>query len=135
MTIRSVFAGIGVALVLLAIVLGAMAIGSPLDQRARRLDQRRIGALQNLTGAVDEYWRTYNRLPQSIGELARDPRLTAPREDPVSGQEYSYRTLTERTYQLCADFDRQSGGLYDTRQWAHPSGKHCFDLEVPDRGR
>lgn len=135
MTIRTVFAGIGVALVLVAIVLGVVAIGSPVNQRAQRLDERRIGALQNLTGAVDEYWRTHNRLPQSIAELATDPRLTAPREDPVTGHEYTYRTLTERTYQLCADFDRQSSGLYGTRQWAHPSGKHCFDLEVPDRGR
>lgn len=135
MTIRTVFAAIGVALVLVAIVLGIMALGSPLDQRARRLDERRIGALQSLTGAVDEYWRIHNRLPQSIAELASDPRLTAPREDPVSGHEYAYRTLTERTYQLCADFDRQSSGLRDTRQWAHPSGKHCFDLQVQERGR
>ncbi|SRR6266581_2529984 len=132
---RTVVAGIGVAVVLLAIVIGLAVIGSPADERARRLDERRVRALQGLAGAVDEYWRVRGRLPQSIAELMRDPRVVTDTKDPVSGQEYVYRTVTDRTYQLCADFERQSVGVSDARLWTHPSGRHCFDLEVHERGR
>jgi type II secretory pathway pseudopilin PulG len=133
--LRTVVAGVGVAIVLLAIVIGLAVIGSPADERARRLDERRVRALQGLAGAVDEYWRVRGRLPQSIAELIRDPRVVTDTRDPVSGQEYVYRTVTDQTYQLCADFERQSVGMSDARLWAHRSGRHCFDLDVHERGR
>ena len=132
---RTVVAGIGVAVVLLAIVIGLAVVGSPADERARRLDERRVRALQSLAAAVDEYWRVRGRVPQSIAELMRDPRVIADTKDPVTGQEYVYRTVTDRTYQLCADFERQSAGASDARLWAHPSGSRCFDLEVDERRR
>jgi type II secretory pathway pseudopilin PulG len=133
--LRTVVAGVGVAIVLLAIVIGLAVIGSPADERARRLDERRVRALQGLAGAVDEYWRVRGRLPQSIAELIRDPRAVTDTRDPVSGQEYVYRTVTDRTYQLCADFERQSVGVSDATLWAHRPGRHCFDLDVHERGR
>ena len=83
---RTVVAGIGVAIVLLAIVIGLAVIGSPADERARRLDERRVRALQGLAGAVDEYWRVRGRVPQSIAELMRDPSplvRSTPRKGPA----------------------------------------------------
>ena len=84
---RTVVAGIGVAVVLLAIVIGLAVVGSPADERARRLDERRVRALQGFAGAVDEYWRVRGRVPQSIAELMRDPRVIADTKDPATGQE------------------------------------------------
>ena len=130
---RTVVAGIGVAVVLLAIVIGLAVIGSPADERARRLDERRVRALQGLAGAVDEYWRVRGSRPAV--DCGTDARSPSHRRHERSGQrtECVYRTVTDRTYQLCADFERQSAGVSDARLWAHPSGRHCFDLRARER--
>ena len=41
----------------------------------------------------------------------------------------------DRSYQLCADFARQSASEVRGALWVHPAGGHCFDLEVHERGR
>ena len=70
---RTVVAGIGVAVVLLAIVIGLAVIGSPADERARRLDERRVRALQGLAVPSMSIGAFAGRVPQSIAELMRDP--------------------------------------------------------------
>jgi len=135
MTARTVVAGVGIGLVVVAIALGVYAIGSPAEERARRVDERRIRALQGLTGIIDEYWRVQGRLPPSVAELMKDPRIVADTKDPVTGQEFPYRRVTDRTYQVCAEFARPGSGVSDRGSWAHPSGRHCFDLEVHERPR
>src|SRR6266852_3002505 len=102
MSPRHVVAGFGIVLVVVAIGVGVVVIGSPAEGRARRLDERRISALQILNSAINDYWRTHSRLPRSIAELSQEPRVVSEIKDPVTGQEYAYRTLTDRTYQLCA---------------------------------
>jgi hypothetical protein len=130
MTPRYIVAGAALALVLAAIVAGLVVIGSPSDERARRLDEQRVRALQSLTRSVDEYWRVRGRLPASLPELMQEPRFSAETRDPVTAQAYGYRALSPRTYQLCADFDRQSEEELDSPFWKHGSARHCFDVEV-----
>ena len=136
MAMRTVAGALGIAGVVAAIGLGLYAIGPPVDERARRLDERRVRALQALTRSIDEYWNVPRRLPESLAELKRDPRVASDTTDPVTGEEYEYRTVTERSYQLCAKFARQIGATaFEPPIWAHPAGRHCFDLEVHERGR
>jgi len=136
MTMRTIAAAVGIVAVVAAIALGLYAVGSPADERARRLDQRRVRALQGLAASIDEYWNTRGRLPESLAELTRDPRTAAETKDPVNGNEYRYRTMTERIYELCADFVQQSTVTADAPIiWVHPAGMHCFALEVHDRRR
>jgi hypothetical protein len=135
MATRTLAAGFGIGAVAAAIALGLYAIGSPADERGRQLDQRRIRALQGLAASIDEYWNTRGGLPQSIAALTRDPRNATETRDPLSGQEYTYRPVTERTYELCAAFARQSTDGPEAAMWTHPAGTHCFALEVHERGR
>lgn len=131
MTRRHIVAGVALALVVAAIVAGLVIVGSPSNERARRLDEQRVRALQALTRAVDEYWRVRGRLPASLGELVNEPRINADTKDPLTAQEYVYQTRSQRTYRLCADFDRPSeDGRVDSPFWKHPAGRRCFDLDV-----
>jgi type II secretory pathway pseudopilin PulG len=128
---QTVAAGIALVAVVAAIAAGLIMLGSPSEQRARRLDGRRLAALQVLRSAIDDYWRTHGRLPESIGELVREPRFVSQTRDPVTGREYRYRAMTGTTYQICADFDRPSEPELDVPFWAHAAGSRCFDLEAP----
>ena len=137
MRARTVAAGIAVALVVMAVVTGLVMLGSPSEQRARRLDERRLRALQTIQVAIDEHWRSHGRRPESIAELMREPRAVSETKDPVTGREYGYRAIAERSYQLCAGFERSDTAERDAPFavpfWAHPAGPHCFDLEARSR--
>jgi type II secretory pathway pseudopilin PulG len=132
---RRVAAGIAIVVVVAAVAIGLVMLGSPSEQRALRLDERRRSSLQTLRTAVDDYWRTNRRLPESVGDLAKEPRFVSDTKDPVTGRQYRYRAVTDRSYQLCADFERPSPPDLDVPFWAHPAGTRCFDLEARERGR
>jgi type II secretory pathway pseudopilin PulG len=123
-------AGVAIVVVVAAVTTGLVMTGSPSEQRARRLDGRRLASLQVLRSAIDDYWRTNGRLPESVGDLAKEPRFVSDTKDPVTGREYRYRAVTDRAYQLCADFDRPSASELDVPFWAHVAGPHCFNLEA-----
>ena len=130
---RRVALALGVAAVAGAIAAGLMILGSPADERLRRLDEMRVSDLLAISRAFDSHWTTHGRLPGSLTELLAGPRANARSRDPATGQEYGYRALGERTYELCADFDRDSSeglpGMVN-RFWAHGAGRQCFHLEV-----
>ena len=127
---QTMAAGVAIVVVVAAVTTGLVMIGSPSEERARRLDGRRLASLQVLRSAIDDYWRAHGRLPESIGELAREPRLVSETRDPVTGREYRYRAMAGASYQLCADFDRPSASELDVPFWAHAAGPRCFNLEA-----
>jgi hypothetical protein len=126
-------AGIGVAVA--AIVAGVMVAGMPAQGRMQRLDMTRARDLRTIMAAVDGFWMRQERLPDSLGELAADPRTRVSIEDPVTGQQYEYRIVDEDSYELCAVFDLAS--IPETRApdafWLHDAGRHCFSLHAPAR--
>ncbi len=65
-----IFSSVGVLLVLGAIVYSFMIMGSPATQRSLRLDDRRVGDLQNLQYQVINYWQQKEKLPADLKELA-----------------------------------------------------------------
>jgi hypothetical protein len=74
-------------------------------------------------------------LPKTLEEAAqraRDERLN-PR-DPETDESYVYRIKNETTYELCATFRLKRDS--DSRVfWNHPSGTHCFTINVLDPPR
>jgi len=126
---RHVLVG-AIVLVVAAVIFGAfVTLGPPSEERARRIDGRRIGALSQLSSSVRQYHRRHTLLPAAIEERAREPGVQLESRDPVSGEPYAYRAIDDASYELCAQFDRPSedGAL---ELWTHGAGRQCFTLEV-----
>lgn len=136
---------IGVA-VLLTLGTALYFIGSPADQRARRMDQMRVSALQNIQWQITDYYQQKETLPPSL-EVLRDPlRGTVIEKDPVTGEAYVYRTTGNLSFELCATFESENldqqavartTDVYIDPQaeyWTHGIGEVCFDRTIdPDR--
>lgn len=123
------------AVVVVSVVVGIVIIGSPTEGRFRQLDTSRVGDLQGIMRATDLFWSRNERLPDSLEDLAADPRTSVRIVDPGSGDPYGYRVLGADTYELCATFDRESPevpgpGRAAADFWRHEPGRACFRLEV-----
>ena len=134
--------------ILIAVVSGFFIIGSPASQRLVRFDRDKINDLQSIQWQVVNFWQNKERLPENLSEL----------EDPISSfvvpvdqqneEEYGYSIISELTFELCADFNKESTGLLDENiriakpfggsgiensNWAHGEGEVCFERTIdPD---
>ena len=123
-----------------AVVAGIYVLGSPLDERARRLDERRVEDLSGISQAIDVYWTRQSSLPASLDRLRPETGANVTVADPVTGAPYEYMVLDARRYRLCAKFDTDSAttdgepGRYEfagvSPEWQHPAGRYCFDRLV-----
>lgn len=157
--ITRVYPWVGGLLVLAAIVLGFVTVGSPQKQRDMRFDSQRVADLQNIQWQVVSYWQTKQKLPISLEDL-KDPISGAVIPmDPETKAAYAYSVKGPLTFSLCADFSRVSqdtkgrgefygGGVaypsYDMSisypgpigddNWKHDEGTTCFDRTIdPDK--
>lgn len=133
------FASLATCLVGIAVIWGAVYIGSPAAGRVRRLDERRLEHLQAIHNEVqalvlgETRWargerRMIRPLPKSLDELTHQARSVRPEvRDPETGEPYGYQVLGEDRYRLCASFDRKRDERVQPR-WNHPARRHCFDL-------
>jgi hypothetical protein len=116
-----------------AVTRGILIIGSPSEERTRRLDARRVEDLQRVSDAVEVYYTRHQRVPMSLEALSQEPGLSTVARDPVTGQLYGYRSVAANTYELCATFDRQTSGARSADIWSHGAGTHCFTLKAKER--
>lgn len=125
-----VLGGLVTVVVLAAIAMGIFLIGSPAQERARRLDARRVQDLTGIARAVDLYWTRHASLPLSLEELGKEPGGNIRSTDPGTGAIYEYRPLTG-AYELCAQFEHDSGqgGPTSDGIWSHGAGRQCFQRE------
>ena len=135
---RTVFAVAASVAVVAAVVAGMFALGSPAEQRARRLDQTRLDDLRSLANGIEYEWGQKRALPQSLDELPAG--FAQSRQDPATGAPYEYSVRGENKYQLCATFDRNNtedverpwAGLDHVTAtiWNHAAGRYCYELEA-----
>ena len=129
---RVAFAAAAALVVVGAVVAGLVVLGSPREQRARRIDQRRLDDLRGIAGAVDLHWTREGRLVKSLDEVEAELPSSSDR-DPETGELYSYELLGTDRYRLCATFGRASpteGRAPRGDFWTHAAGRHCFELEA-----
>ena len=144
--------GIGVSLaLLLAIASGFFIMGSPQTQRLLRYDQQRIEDLRSIQSQVTDYYRTAEKLPESLATL-QDPLAGGYiQNDPETGASYEYNVLAPLRFELCATFnlplpefevgstiDRNDWRVRDAQQtateWPHGAGRTCFERTIdPER--
>ncbi len=149
---RKVFVSFGVFttfLVVLAIVLGFIAGGSPTEERNRTFDLTRSRNLESISNCIASYANRYGTLPAALDELLVRSQIycNTTLTDPETSAKYSYRVVTPDTmrgytrvgeYELCATFALQSEKntqdyTYNARgsKWyEHSSGYACDVHEV-----
>ena len=131
----SVLLGAAVLAVITAVGTGLFVLGSPMEERARRADDRRVADLQGIVAATDLYWTRHSQLPASLDALTAEPGVTISTGDPASSEVYGYQPLDSAHYALCASFERESGEIArdpQTDLWAHGPGRQCFQLEADE---
>lgn len=125
--------GLGIAAVVVAvatIVAAISVMGTPSEQRAARIDDRRVDDLETLDLSIRAFAEKRGALPTDLADIAREPGRRLPLKDPETGTAYEYRATAKNTYQLCAVFTTDTA---ETRsapargEWAHGKGRTCFD--------
>jgi hypothetical protein len=119
-----------VIVVAAAVTTGIVIIGSPSEERTRRLDARRVEDLQRISGAVEVYHRRHQQVPASLEELSKEPGLSVIPHDPVTEQPYAYRSFNANSYELCGTFERETADASSADFWSHGAGMQCFTLNV-----
>jgi hypothetical protein len=121
--------------VIAASVAGLFVLGSPGDERSRRVDERRGADLRGIMEATDLYWTRHSRLPASLDELSTEPGVTIGTSDPVSGDRYTYQPLDTARYEICATFELESREVArgpEDELWAHGPGRQCFEMKAEE---
>ena len=128
---------IGAAVAIAAAVVAAVAvIGTPTEQRASRLDARRVQDLDRLETAIGEYAKRHDALPATLDALAQGTDRTLALADPQTGARYGYEPGEARRFRLCADFATDSriavrrAEPWSGEDWQHPAGRHCFQRRL-----
>src|SRR5687767_3423018 len=116
------------AIVAIAILAGLYLSGSPAEQRLLRLDERRISDLVQLSYTISNYREQSGQLPLELAVLVDGQRLRSLPADPQTGVVYAYEIADTDSYRLCAEFSRPSLQTTPDDFWAHPEGRHCFEL-------
>ena len=95
-------------LVIIVVFYGFSVMGSPMTQRALRLDDRRVNDLQNIQYQVINYWQQKEKLPATLNDLV-NPLTGATLPTPPEfekGEVYEYNVKSNLTFELCATFSK-----------------------------
>jgi len=119
-----------VIVVVLVVIRAIMIIGSPSEERTRRMDSRRVNDLQGISRSIAVYHTRHQQVPASLEELAREPGFANVARDPVTDQPYGYRMFDATSYEVCGTFDRETADSRAEDFWAHGVGRQCFTLNL-----
>lgn len=97
---------LSVILFLSLVVWSFSIMGSPKEQRAWRLDNKRVSDLQNLQSQIINYWQQKEKLPTSLVELSNPMTGYSLPVDPEfeKGNKYEYIMKDNLAFELCATF-------------------------------
>lgn len=137
------FAAVAGGLVVVTLVCGFAIVGSPLAERLRKLDERRVEDLRAVEAAIDRIClgdpasrpreqapEMQRPLPGSLDEVVKEAPDQRPSVlDPATGASYEYAVSGATSFELCAVFDQVRDVDYDAR-WNHPAGRHCFAFDL-----
>ncbi|MEK7464456.1 MAG: hypothetical protein AAB617_01620 [Patescibacteria group bacterium] len=137
-----------IVIVLAAIITGFFIVGSPKEERLRKLDEMRVNNLQFLQSEIVNYWTNKGKLPVGLTDLEDSIRGISIPKDPTSVNDYTYGIKGDLAFSLCATFDRpsfvQESNPYPTKpvpvarepyymmpdNWEHGVGFTCFERTI-----
>jgi hypothetical protein len=118
------------ALVVVAmLVWGFSYVGAPHSQRTLRADRRRVQDLYQIANRINGEWKgNEHKLPEHLDEFHNIALA-----DPITRTAYEYHVKEGSQYELCAVFALSSAQNEATptgSAWAHPAGRHCFEIDA-----
>ncbi len=137
-----------IAVTIMVVGAGLYVSGSPMQARRERFDTQRVNDLQQISYAIDTFWLTKQRLPNTLEELRENMYPSSyssyyfgSAKDPRTGTAYEYRTKDGTgTYELCSAFEAddrttKNPSPYNAYSpnaplWHHQVGRTCFSLQV-----
>lgn len=139
---RTLWRVLAVVLVVGSIVAGFSVLGTPQSQRMLRYDAQKLSDLQSIQSQVLNYWQQKGVVPASLEEL-KDPLsyFDIP-IDPESKANYEYKKTGALSFELCAEFNKESTKDSMSRMmyiepvgktpenWQHGAGQHCFSRTI-----
>jgi hypothetical protein len=139
---HKLYAGIASAIILVTLIWGFVLVGSPLSERQRRFDERRIEDLQSIHQQIlqvvyegrpffsEEQPKPVEPLPDTLDTVAKQATFQRIQiRDPQTDEPYEYRISGDTTYELCATFNTGRDEPFNIF-WNHPAGNHCFRFDV-----
>lgn len=131
---RKVWAIVALIIVLGSIILGFAVFGSPRTQQLLRYDEQKVNNLRMLDDQIKSYVQTNKSLPDKLTDISS--YNTQFQIDQQTQKQYEYEKISDTTYNLCAEFNKRSGGdPYISDRYDHPAGRFCFkkviDLKNP----
>lgn len=151
------FGLVGTIIILGLLIGGLIIVGSPKKQRLMAFDLQKISHLQQIQYSVLDSYRQKKVLPANIEGLNDPLNSTVIPKDPQTNENYTYKTTSDLSFELCANFNLDSdnraypaGGTppaistrYDSyyyvgnesdTYWQHKSGLQCFSRTIdPDK--
>lgn len=150
-TLPQVLAAAVSLMVVAAVAVGFTIAGSPALERARRFDDQRVSALQQIASALGTYAEQRQAVPATLDDLqtaaSKGLGIYVPdMSDPETKQPYAYAATTTLAYHLCATFaatprptdpnamgDLFKSGLGTPDFSKHPAGLYCWDVDLTER--
>jgi len=142
--IPMILAIIVAVVVLASIVMGFFIVGTPGQQRSRKMDDQRIMDLQTIQGQIVDYWSRKQILPKNLEGLQDNISGFIVPMDPDTKESYEYNIIESLKFELCTDFVTSSSDLpargkdtmYDSpygafqQNWDHKTGRTCFSRTI-----
>lgn len=124
---------VAATLVVIATIAAAIVVmGTPAQQRALRLDQRRANDLDRIVETAREHADRTGTLAPDLTTLATRPGLRLAITDPETALPYEYKVQGARAFQVCATFatdtaaDDTNARASRSEDWLHPVGRQRF---------
>ena len=123
-------------------IAGIFIVESPWETRRKNLDNEVIRDLSSIENAVNSYYKEKGTLPEDLEQLGEVAKYMDRNSlvDPETGEEYEFNVLSDREYELCANFrtsnledDNEYRNPFINSQWQHDQGKKCFTLDVEEQ--
>ncbi|MFH0857769.1 MAG: DUF5671 domain-containing protein [Candidatus Magasanikbacteria bacterium] len=143
--IPKILASVVSVVVLGSIITGFFIVGTPLEQRKRKMDDQRIQDLQTVQGQIVDYWVRKETLPNNLEALQDNISGFVVPTDPDTKQHYEYIIGDKLEFELCADFSTSdkdfpqrgkemvpytsSYGSFQ-KNWDHEAGRICFSRSI-----
>ncbi len=143
--LRAIFVWIISALMLVSVIMGFTAIGSPSKQRQLKADEQRVSDLQSIQWQVVSYYQRSGKLPNTTNQIADPIQNYIVPVDPLTGSPYPYIVRTGATtspqFDICATFTFPSTNTEDinasytkpldaNENWKHDAGRTCFTRTI-----